>query len=446
MRKRVTLLFFITVLTFPGRIYAQTDSLWTLQACVDYALEHNLEIRRQELSEQESQINLRESKWAFSPSLSASAGATGSTGRVLDPTTYQFVQTSYTANTSSSISGNVTIFEGGRKIYALRKSELGLKASLLDSESLRDNIKMNVIASFLDVLCAEEQKKSAESTVLKLEEQLKRSQIMFEAGSITESDVLQLNSQLFAARNDVASARNAYDMARLSLCNLLELEDYKSFSVCAPDEDYTQILLDVEKSVESTPDFKRAVLNSELSLWDERLSKAAMWPTLSLSVGYGTNYSDARKKMVQNPDGTISYEAYPFLQQYADNASAFASISLNIPILTGMRANSGVKRARLQVQKTELAVATVRKDIHKQILQAQIDFETASDKYKGAQEQLLYAEAAEKQICDKYNLGATDFNSWNTAVYELAVAKYNLSQARCTLMMKYEILKIYANR
>ena len=56
------------------------------------------------------------------------------------------------------------------------------------------------------------------------------------------------------------------------------------------------------------------------------------------------------------------------------------------------------------------------------------------------------AEAAEKQICDKYNLGAADFNAWNTAVYELAVAKYNLSEARCTLLMKYEILKIYADR
>ena len=365
MLKRTIILLSLSVIAFSSMTYAQADSLWTLQACIDYALEHNLEIKKQRLSEQESQVNLRESKWAFSPSLSANAGATGSTGRVLDPTTYQFVQTNYTANTSSSISGNITLFEGGKKIYALRKSELGLKASLLDSESLRDNIKMNVIASFLDVLCAKEQINSAESAVSKLEEQLSRSRIMFMAGSITESDVLQLNSQLFAARNDVSSARNAYDMARLSLCDLLEIEDYKSFVVCDPAENYTHILFDLEKAVEAVPDFQRAVLNQEISLREEQLSKAALWPTLSLSVGYGSNYSDARKKMIQNPDGTISYEAYPFLQQYADNASAYASLSLNIPILTGMRANSGVKRAKIQVQNAELAVEAVRKDIRK---------------------------------------------------------------------------------
>jgi len=444
MLKRLLPLFLI--IAFPAVAYGQADNSWTLQECIDYALEHNLEIKKQDLSEQVSEINLRESKWAFSPSISASNGVTGSSGRVLDPTTYQFVQTNYTVNSSSSISGNVTLFEGGRKIYALKKSELGLKASLLDSEALRDNIKMNVIASFLDVLCAEEQKNTAESTVSKLKEQLNRSQIMFESGSITESDVLQLNSQLFAARNDLTSALNAYDLARLSLCNLLELEDYKSFSACSPDGDYSQILFDVEQAVEAVPDYQKAVLNRDISHRDEQISKAALWPTLSLSTGYGSNYSDARKKMIQNPDGTVSYEAYPFLQQYADNASAFASVSLSIPILTGMRANSGVKRSKIQAQIAELAVETVRKDIRKKIIQARIDYDMASDKYKGAQEQLLFAEAAERQICDKYNLGTADFNSWNTAVYELAVAKYNLSQAKCTLMMKYEILKIYANR
>lgn len=444
MLKRTIALLLVSAFSFVAE--AQTDSLWTLQSCIDYALEHNLELKKQKLSEQASEIDLRESRWAFAPSLSASTGATGSTGRVLDPTTYQFVQTNYTANTSSSVSGNVTLFEGGRKMYAFRKSELGLKASLLETESLRYNLRMNVIAAFLDVLCADEQKMSAESTVAKLEEQVNRSQVMYESGAITESDILQLKSQVFAARNDVSAASNAYDMARLSLCNLLEIEDYKTFSVCPPDDNCAQILLDVDKTIETVPDYQRAVLNREISARDEQLAKASLWPTISLSAGYGSNFSDARKKMIQNPDGTVSYEAYPFLQQYADNASAFASVSLNIPILTGMRANSAVKRAKIQAQNAELNVATVRKDVRKKIIQAQIDFNTASQKFRGAQEQLIYAEAAEKQICDKYNLGAADFNAWNTAVYELAVAKYNLSEARCTLLMKYEILKIYADR
>lgn len=446
MLKRSFVLFLVLAWTLLCEGHDRSCDRWTLQACIDYALEHSMEIGKQKLAERSSTLDLQESRWAFSPSLSASMGATGSTGRVLDPTTYQFVQTDYTANTSSSISGNITLFEGGRKTYALRKSELGLKASLLETESLRDNIRMNVIAAFLDVLCSEEQIKSAESTVSKLTEQLKLSQAMLDAGSITESDVLQLNSQIFAARNDVSAAYNAYDLARLSLCDLMEIEDYKSFAVCPPDEDYNQILLDVEETIEAVPDYRKAVLNREISFRDQQLAKAALWPTISLSAGYGSNFSDARKKMIQNSDGTISYEAYPFLQQYADNASAFASISLNIPIMTGMRSNNNVKRARIQAQNAELAEAMVRKDIRKKIVQAQIDFNSASDKFRGAQEQLKYAEAAERQICDKYNLGATDFNSWNTAVYDLTVARYNLSEARCTLIMKYEILRTYAER
>lgn len=444
MLKRILTVLFSLVVLSTLKTVAQNDIHWTLQACIDYALDHNIEIQRQELSQQESELSLKESKWAFSPSISASTGVTGSTGRVLDPTTYQFVQTNYTANTSSSISGNITLFEGGRKVYALRKSELGMKASLLEMEALRDNLRMNVIASYLDVLCAEEQRKSTESIVLKLESQLERSQIMFDAGLITESDVLQLHSQVFSAKNDVLAAENSCEMTKLALCNLLEIEDYKSFSVVAPDDEYTDIFLEVDKTIESRPDYQKALLNQEISRRDEQLSKALLWPSVSLSAGYGSNFSDARKKAIQNQDGTFNYGAYPFFQQYADNASAYASISLNIPILNRMTASRNVKRARIQARNAEFSVATARKEIRMKILQAQIDFNTASDKYHAAQEQLAYAEAAERQICDKYNLGATDFNSWNNAVYELAVSQYSLSAAKCTLIMKHEILKVYA--
>lgn len=447
MLKRTVTLFIGFISAFPFAASACPDSLWTLQACIDYALEHNVEIRQQKLAEMICEEDLSESRWAFSPSISASTGMTGSTGRVLDPTTYQFIETKYTANTNSSISGNMTLFEGGRKLFAFRKSKLGLNAALLDTEALRNNLKMNVIAAFLDVLCAEEQKQCAESTVSKLEEQMKRSQNMYEAGAITESDILQLKSQLFAARNDILAACNAYDLAKLSLCDLLEIEDYKSFSICSQDDIYACVIpeFDIEKAIEAVPEFRKAVLNREIMAKDQQIAKSSLWPSLSISAGYGSNFSDAQRKMIQNPDGTLTYEAYPFLQQYADNASAYASISLNIPILTGMRTNINIRRTNIQAQNAEYVVVTVRKEVRKKIIQAQIDFNTASEKYISAQEQLRYAEAAEMQISDKYNLGVVDYSSWNAALYELAIARYNLSEARCTLIMKNEILKVYAD-
>ena len=110
---------------------------WSLEDCVHYAMENSTEVNKQSYSIEREELTLQEGKWAFVPKLSASSSYTMSTGRVLDPTTYQFVSTKYTGNSSTSVSGDITLFEGGKKIFTLSKAKLSLRTAMLKDESVK---------------------------------------------------------------------------------------------------------------------------------------------------------------------------------------------------------------------------------------------------------------------------------------------------------------------
>lgn len=441
MLKRFLVVVFFLLVSIVGM--SQSDKVWTLEDCIVYAEGHSIQVQKQIISTDKSRLALQEGKWAFYPSLSVSSNFTSSTGRVLDPTTYQFVQTNQTSNSSSSVSSDILLFGGGRKIHALNKAKLSLRAGLLNEESVRYNLKINVIAAYMDVLCAMEQMKIAQESANLVKEQMQRAQNLFDAGSITESDILQFKAQLYAAENDVSEANRSKCMALLSICDLLEIEDYMSFKIAEPEEteNYPE-LVSLDTAVERHPEYRLIALNRSLAESDYKIAKSNLYPTLSLSAGYGASWSDARQKSIVNPDGTVKFEAYPFFQQYADNASAYISVGLKIPVLNGLSARNSSRRAKLAVKESEYTARETYETLRKEIIQAQIDCETAKDNYMRAAEEVKYAEEAYRQISDKYNLGVTDYLTWNTALVESTKARYLFVESKYSFFLKLEILKV----
>lgn len=415
-----------------GTLCAQTPSkVWTLDECVGYALEHNIEIKRQELGVSNSEIGLSESRWSYAPSLSAGTSYSISSGRVLDQTTYEFIENNVVGSSSASVSGSMQVFSGMRRHYALKKAKASMKASLADLESVRQDIEMNVTAAYLQILCDQENLASAREMASMLESQMERIQAMVDLGRVTEADLLQIRSQYYAALNDVAAAEGQCRLSRMEMCQLLEIQDWESFAIEpieADDYDGMQLFPSMDSiSVESRPEYRSAEVGVEVARRNLQIARSSYYPTLSLSAGYGTSYSGARQKAVQNPDGTYRYEAYPFFRQYLDNGSSHLSLSLNIPIFSGMSTRSSVRRAKNASIDAQYALQAVRKQLSREYEQALIEYQTSYRQYETAREQLAYAEETARMMTEKYNLGKTDFTSWNTAMTELAKAKYALS-------------------
>ena len=417
-----------------GTLCAQTPSkVWTLEECIGYALEHNIEIKRQELGVDDSETGLSESRWDYAPSLSAGASYSISSGRVLDQTTYEFIENNVVGSSSASVSGSVQIFSGMRRHYALKKAKASLKASLADLESVRTDVELNVTAAYLQILCNQENLASAREMASMLESQMERIQTMVDMGRVTEADLLQIRSQYYAALNDVAAAEGQCRLSRMELCQLLEIQDWDNFTIePIKDDDYDGMQLfpsTDSTAVENRPEYRFAEAGVEVARRNLQIARSSYYPTLSLSSGYGTSYSGARQKAVQNPDGTYRYEAYPFFRQYFDNGSSYLSLSLNIPIFSGMSTRNSVRRAKNASIDAQYALQTIRKQLLMEYEQALIEYQTSCRQYETAKEQLAYSEEAARMMTEKYNLGKTDFTSWNTAMTELAKAKYGLTNS-----------------
>lgn len=422
---------------------------WTLEECIAHACEHNIEIKTQELSTEEKRIALSEARWSYAPDISASNSYSLSTGRVLDPTTYEFIEQQTVGGNSTSVGANITVFNGMRNMYRLQRARLDLRSSLLAVETMRRDVRMNVTARYLEVLCAEETIRDAEQVVAELSMQEEKTARKVEAHKVTMADLLQIRSQLADAENDVLTARNAYDLARLDLCQLLELEDFASFRTVSPNvsemtrtdaADDPEALLDAAQGL---PEVEAARVEIDLARRDLQIARAAYWPTVSLSAGYGSSFSDARQKMFRNPDGTYRYDAYPFFEQYKDNASTYVSLSLNIPIFGRLAARKNVQRQKIAVQRAEYARHTVEKQVAKEVTQALIEARTAWEKYLGAQRYVAAAEEAARQVERKYDLGAASVTDYNASVTAAVKARSQLLRAKYQYLFEVRKLEYY---
>lgn len=156
-------IFLILLICIPNLLFAQKR--WSLEECIAYALEHNIEIKSQALITEAKRVDLAESKWAYAPSISASNSYNLSTGRVLDPTTYDFIENQTVQGNNTSISAGISLFGGMGNLHQLKRAKLDLHAALLGVEKARNDITLNVTAYYLEILCAHENIRNAKQIV-----------------------------------------------------------------------------------------------------------------------------------------------------------------------------------------------------------------------------------------------------------------------------------------
>lgn len=437
MRKEFYCQLFSLFLCFSISPYVQSK-VWTLDECIKYALDHNIEVKRQELLTDVKRLGVSEYRWNYAPDFTAGGNYSISSGRVLDETTYSFIENGVVGSSSLSVASSLEVFCGFRKLHELKYAQIELESALANVELAQYELRMNVISLYLKLLCSLETVAELEQTVSLLEAQTEKIEVKVRTGKVTEADLLQINTRLYSAKNDVLSASKLCRIAKIDLCQLLDIEDCDSFEVepqvGVPILELLQGM-DMAYTVSRHPEVVVAEFGVDLAKRDLKIAKSYCYPSISLSFGYGSSHSDARQKLLQNNDGTFRYEAYSFFRQYADNASSYVSVSLNIPLFSRMSVYNNIKSKSLAIKDKEYILKSVRKSVEKEILQLKIDVAMCRETYLGAIEQVKYTEEAARHLTIKYGEGATDVLSYLTAVTELVRAKHSLNVAKYTYIL-----------
>ena len=410
---------------------------WTLKKCIDYAIEHNLTIKQQEASAEQSKIELSTTKNSRLPDLNGSASHSFSFGRSLQAdNTYNSINTQ---NTGFSLSTSVPLFTGLQIPNNIALSKLNLQAALEDLNAAKENVSIQVASSYLQVLFNDELARVAHEQVDLSREMLVQREAYFRNGKASESELYEAKSRVAQDELSAVQADNDYQLALLDLSQLLELPSPDGFAIVSPQTDAVENLGTPLPPAEIYADallikpvIKAAQYRLEGAQKSIRIAQSAYYPQLSLGAGLSTNYY----KM-------SGMDNAGFGSQLRDNFSQYVGLTLSIPIFNRLATRNRVRSARIQQTTLGWQLEDSKKTLYKEIQQAYYNTLSAQTQYTSSRTAAEAAKASFDLMKERYMNGkanATEFNesrtAWMRAVSDQLQAKYNY-------IFRFKILDFY---
>ena len=413
----------------------QAQEAWSLQKCIEYAIEHNLSIKQQEASRNQSEVELNTAQWSRLPNLNGNVGQSFNFGRALQAdNTYG---NRNTANTNFSLGTNIPLFTGLQIPNSIALAKLNLKAATEDLKKAKEDISIQVASYYLQALFNEELSKVAQNQVKLSQEQLDRKVAFFKNGKASEAEVYEAKSRLAQDEMSAVQADNNYRLALLDLSQLLELPSPEGFTIAEPPTVEMNVQLSLPDEVYSQamtnkPSIKAAQYRLEGAEKSIRIAQSGYYPQLSFGAGLSTNY--------YNMSGI---ETASFSSQWHQNFNKYLQFSLSIPLFNRFATRNRVKSARIQKNALQWRLEESKKTLYKEIQQAYYNALAAEAKYRSSQSASEASEASFKLMSEKYANGkatATEYNEVRT-LWMKALSDH--IQARYDYLFRSKILDFY---
>jgi len=463
MKKILLLLPFLSTAAF-----AQTN--WSLQQCIDHALKNNLSLKQSEVNTQINEISLTQSKANILPSVNAGANHTYNIGRTIDRYTNTFANSTVLSQNFYA-QAQITLWSGLSQYNNVKKNQYSYLASKETFEQQKNDLALNVATAFLQVVYTNELTNVAREQVNISKFQLERTQKLADAGSLAMSNVYDIKAQLANDEYTFTTAQNNYNLAMLSLKQLLYLDSLNSFNIEKPAldiiasdlaaynvQDIYQTALKTQHQVKSA---EYSLLSSEKNL---TISRGRVSPTLSMNATIGTGYSGLAKDIIGTsvsfvPSGfTSSYDTVftpvydfqtkdtPWDKQFKNNVNKSVGFTLSIPLFNGLSNYSSIKTAKLQVLNNKYAYDIVRQQLFKTIAQAYADANGALNKYASAKTALDASQQSFTYAEQKFNAGSISAFDYNNAKNRVLKSQADLLNAKYDFIFKLKVLDYYQGK
>lgn len=449
MRKKNLLFVAITALLMIS-VTATAQKRWSLEDCINYAFENNIQIKQSQLQVKSSKADYLQSKLNLLPSLNLGANQSFTWGRSVDRATYAYT-TQRTNQFYGSLNSSITLFSGFQKINQIRAREFAYLAQKYNSDNIRDNISLNIAAAYLQILYNIEQVKNAGRQVATSEDQVQRTKKEVEVGTVAKGNLLDVEAQAASDKVNLVRAQNQLMLAYLDLMQLLDLKASTKFDIEQPKLQITEkpTLLPIQniynKAVTIMPLIKSAEYNVKSAQKMLAISRGSRSPSLSLNSSYGNNYSN-QVVWSYNPTDPLYNVPKPFWDQLKDNGSISLGLSLNIPIFNGYQTGTNIIKSKINLQNAELSLTAQKNTLRKNIEQAYTDALAAYQTFIADKKSLESQHEAFKYAQEKFNVGmlsATDYNVSKNNYYN---ALSTLTSAKYDYIFKTKILDFYLGR
>jgi outer membrane protein len=461
---------FIAYLTVSVHFDAKAQQLYTLQQCIELALNNNVQVKQAELNSQLNHVNLNQSKANLLPNVNGQGGNFYNVGRTIDRFTNQFANTTV-QSMNFGVSGQLTVFNGLQNYNTIKQNEINEEVGKQDLNRSKNDVALNIANAFLQVLLNKQILVSARQQVAQSEKLILQTKKLVDAGTVPRGNLLQAEAQLATEELAVVNAQNAVDIALLNLALLINLKTTESFDVLAPEipnPEQMPLLINstniYSMALQNQPSIKAAQLRVQSSDKGLLLAKGARYPTLGISGSYGTGYSGLAQRvigttLVTQPigvteTGELVYSSFaqpitersPYNQQFKDNVNKSYGIAMSIPIFNNLQIHSQVERAKIQQEQARLNLQQEEINLQRQVQQAYADAVAAFKRFKATQKSVEALAEFFKYAEDRYNNGVMNSLEYNDNKTRLMRAEQDLLQAKYDYVFRMKVLDFYQGK
>ncbi|MDX2429825.1 MAG: TolC family protein [Bacteroides sp.] len=447
--RKIFLVMILAGMGLPG-LYAQADSVWTLDLCVDYAIQYNLGMKRQELMLQSATQDVKQSKLNLLPNLNGSYEHQLGTGRVLDRGTYQWVNSNVSQG-DLGLQSDLTIFDGLQNLNNMKMSKASYMMNMEDLQAMEDNLTLEVMTNYLNMLRNQELVEVAGLNVEVTEQQVERMERLVEVGNEPKGRLLEVKAQLSDVKLIQTQAISTMQISRLNLKHLMNITDQHVFEIEKPDfpepseADIPSLDSVYQYALNFLPQIKSAEYGIETQERYLAMQQGQRSPRIYARGMLYSNYSDGLVNPL-DPDPSNPTMDYPVYEQVNNNQYKQIAMGLQIPFFNRWQVQTGIKKAKLSLQDAEYEHSNTVLELQKAIQQYHTEAVSALDSYKSAQESVANSDEAYRFAEERFRVGTGTALELQQARRQLFEASSQMISSRYVLIFYTKILDFYMGK
>jgi outer membrane protein len=425
---RIIITVAITLLTF---VFSFGQKKWSLQECVDYALENNISLKRAQLNTDYSKEEITIAKARLLPSVTANASQNFGVNSKYDRVN---------PSNNFGISAGVDLYNGGRNKLLINQANNGIALSQLDLETLQSNISLQIANSYLNALFNKENIKLANEQIAITTIQLNKMQELIEAGVKPRADLLDIQATLASNNEQLTKAENALDLSLLNLAQLIQ--------VPSANFDIQNVVINLDKAillysnsdgiyqkaVDTRPEIKKAQLDIKNAELGVKIAKTNLKPTVSMNYGLNTSY-----RYNFSGDGTFD----KIYNQYNDNHLHSVGISARYTIFDGKSRKASITKAKIQKEIIAQGLIDEKLKLRETIERAYLDAKASLKQYESSLSSLRSQEESFNIAQERYKLGAMNSFDFDLVKSRLFNSKIAVINAKYNFVFKSKVLDYY---
>jgi Outer membrane protein len=409
---------------------------WSLSDCIKYALENNIDIKRQETEIDRQEIQQQTNKMSRLPDLNMNGTQKLDFGRSLNrENTYDDTNSQ---NSSFSLSTEALLFSGMKTTLTISRQKLELKIHDENLEKIKNDISMRIAVNYFQILLNKEILDIAKEQITLSRELEEVTKTLASHGKIASSQVYDVQAQVANDELNATKAQNSLRLSIVDLIQLLEMEDVETFDIQSVNDSVSSFFIQNPREIYSLaknimPEVKSAELSVESSERAIKIAKSAYYPTLSFAAGVSSNYY--RFNDIDN---------LSFSSQFENNMQKTIYLSLRIPIFNRLSTRNAVRTAKKNFDESRLIAEQSYKTLYKEIQKAYYDALSAQDKYLSTEKAAFANAEAMRYAFEKYNAGKFTAYEYNEVKLKLANSLSEQAQAKYEFMLQKKLLDFYS--